>query len=95
MCFGGFQILVFNYFSTLRLSSISPNMIHLVDSSICLDGETCAGHCAVGAVTQHNWAETYGVGQNGTGVDVGFVTQLVLLWTVRSGLEVGEWQGQQ
>lgn len=65
------------------------------DASICLDGETCAGHCAVGAVTQHNWAETYGVGQNGTGVDVGFVTQLVLLWTVRSGLEVGEWQGQQ
>ena len=45
------------------------------DASICLDGETCAGHCAVGAVTQHNWAETYGVGQNGNGVDVGFVTQ--------------------
>ena len=65
------------------------------DASICLDGETFAGYCAVGAVTQHNWAETYGVGQNGTGVDVGFVTQLVLLWTVRSGLEVGEWQGQQ
>ena len=65
------------------------------DASICLHGETCAGHCAVGAVTQHNWAETYGVGQNGTGVDVGFFTQLVLLCTVRSGLEVGEWQGQQ
>ena len=25
------------------------------DASICLHGETCAGHCAVGAVTQHNW----------------------------------------
>ena len=61
------------------------------DASICLDGETCA----VGAVTLHNWAETYCVVQNGTGVDVGFFTQLVLLCTVRSGLEVGEWQGQQ
>ena len=47
-------------------------------------------------VSRSIWdAETYGVGQNGTGVDVGFFTQLVLLWTVRSGLEVGEWQGQQ
>ena len=47
-------------------------------------------------VSRSIWdAETYGVGQNGTGVYVGFFTQLILLWTVRSGLEFGEWQSQQ
>ena len=45
------------------------------DASICPDDETCATNCAVGAVTEENWAETYGAAQNGNGADVGFVTQ--------------------
>jgi len=45
------------------------------DTSICSDGETCARNCAAGAVDQETWEGTYGVKQNGNGVDVGFVTQ--------------------
>jgi cellulose 1,4-beta-cellobiosidase len=45
------------------------------DASICPDGETCAKNCAAGAVDQETWEGTYGVKQNGNGVDVGFVTQ--------------------
>jgi cellulose 1,4-beta-cellobiosidase len=45
------------------------------DTSICTDGATCAQKCAAGAVNQETWEGTYGVKQNGNGVDVGFVTQ--------------------
>merc|ERR1719265_236419 len=45
------------------------------DSSVCPDGETCARNCAAGAVNQKTWEGTYGIKQNGNGVDVGFVTQ--------------------
>jgi len=45
------------------------------DSSKCPDGETCARNCAAGAVDKETWEGTYGVKQNGNGVDVGFVTQ--------------------
>jgi len=45
------------------------------DVSVCPDGETCAENCAVGAVPEDDWAGTYGISQNGNGVDVGFVTQ--------------------
>jgi len=45
------------------------------DMSVCTDGETCAKACAAGAVNQETWEGTYGVKQNGNGVDVGFVTQ--------------------
>jgi cellulose 1,4-beta-cellobiosidase len=45
------------------------------DTSKCPDGETCAKNCAAGAVDKDTWTETYGVKQNGNGVDVGFVTQ--------------------
>merc|ERR1719321_837008 len=38
-------------------------------------GDTCAQNCAAGAVDQKTWEGTYGVKQNGNGVDVGFVTQ--------------------
>merc|ERR1712216_643719 len=45
------------------------------DTSVCPDGETCARNCAAGAVDQKTWEGTYGVKQNGNGLDVGFVTQ--------------------
>merc|ERR1719386_258572 len=45
------------------------------DASVCPDGETCARNCAAGAVDAETWEGTYGVKQNGNGVDVGFVTQ--------------------
>jgi cellulose 1,4-beta-cellobiosidase len=45
------------------------------DTSICPDGDTCAKNCAAGAVNQETWEGTYGVKQEGNGVDVGFVTQ--------------------
>merc|ERR1712072_642098 len=45
------------------------------DTSVCPDGDTCAQNCAAGAVDQKTWEGTYGVKQNGNGVDVGFVTQ--------------------
>merc|ERR1712127_821415 len=45
------------------------------DTSVCPDGETCAKNCAAGAVPEEDWEGTYGIKQNGNGVDVGFVTQ--------------------
>lgn len=45
------------------------------DVSVCPDGDTCAQNCAAGAVDEKTWEGTYGVKQNGNGVDVGFVTQ--------------------
>ena len=44
------------------------------DASACPDGETCARNCATGAVDQQTWEGTYGVKQNGNGLDLGFVT---------------------
>ena len=61
--------------SVAVVASAAQAMGQNPDISIAL---TLTALIAVGAVTHHNWAETYGVGQNGTGVDVGFVTQLVL-----------------
>jgi len=45
------------------------------DSSVCPDGETCAKNCAAGAVDEETWEGTYGIKQNGNGIDLGFVTQ--------------------
>jgi len=45
------------------------------DTTVCPDGDTCAKNCAAGAVAEEDWEGTYGIKQNGNGVDVGFVTQ--------------------